>query len=111
MTPERRREELLYGLQRTQSTDVYVCYEHVCEVIGQARTMELSSSNPGTFKEALRRKTRRSLIPENKRIRKSGMILFNRQVLLKELNESASPKTTRQLGSKPSVDSKPKTAD
>lgn len=109
MTPERRREELLYGLRRTKSTEVYVCYEQICEVLGQARTLELSSSNPGLLKEALRRKNKRSLIPENKRIRSSGTVLFNRLVLLKELEHVPTPKVTRSTGPKPSVDSQPKT--
>lgn len=110
MNPERRREELIYGLRRTKSTEVYVCYEQVCEVLGQARTLELSSSNPGVLKEALRRKTKRSLIPENKRIRTTGTVLFNRLVLLQELEHGSKPtaKITRPTGTKPSVDSQPK---
>jgi hypothetical protein len=85
MDPSRRCEQLLYGLNRTKAEEVHVCYEHVSEVIGSERTLELAESKPGLFKEAKRRKTRRSLIPDNKRIKTSGMILFNRIVLLKEL--------------------------
>jgi len=106
MTPERRKEELIYGLKRTKSIEVHLCYEQVCEVLGQARTLELAESNPGKFKEALKRKTRRSLIPEHKRIKSTGMILFNRLVILKELETNVAPKTYRTTGTKPSVDSK-----
>jgi hypothetical protein len=111
MNPQRRREELVYGLKRTKSTDVYVCYEQVCEVIGQARTLELSGSNPGILKEALRKKSKRSLIPESKRVRSTGLILFNRVALLRELEHESASKATRPTGSKLSVDSKPKAAN
>lgn len=89
MDPSRRCEQLIYGLSRTKAEEVHVCYEHVCEVIGKDRTLELAESNPGLFKEAIKKKSRRSLIPDSKRIKKTGLILFNRLVLLKELQHES----------------------
>jgi hypothetical protein len=113
MDPSRRCEQLIFGLSRTRSEEVHVCYEHVCEVIGKDRTLELAESKPGLFKEAKRRKSRRSLIPDSKRIKTTGMILFNRLVLLKELqNESGKIRTAKKsTGTKTSFNSGSETAN
>lgn len=94
MTPEKRKNELLFGLNRTGTEEVYVDYNHVVECLGEAKAKDLCNFK-GCMQQANSPKNANSLIPEEKRITSFGISGFNKVKLIEALSAkpAAVPKT------------------
>jgi hypothetical protein len=94
MTPEKQRNELIFGLSRTGDDEVHVCFEQVAQVLGEQKAAELCFYR-GTVQQANFPKSESSLIPEDKRITNFGISGFKRVPLLEALKAKpvSTPKT------------------
>lgn len=84
MTPEKQREELIFGLKRTGSEEVHVSYSQVAMVLGEKATSDLCIYK-GQVQQAMFKKNANSLIPEEKRVKNMDISGFPREALLKAL--------------------------
>lgn len=84
MTPEKRKEELLYGLERTSAEEVFVDITHVAEVLGIEKAEELAKSLVHMTQQVTMKTSKSAILPGKDRIQ-GGIMGVVRQDLVDEL--------------------------
>ena len=94
MTPEKQREELIFGLKRTGSEEVHVSFSQVASVLGEKAASDLCVYK-GQVQQAMFKKNANSLVPESQRVKNLDISGFNRVTLLEALEAAKKPQPAK----------------